>query len=243
MKKKCFMLTAIVMLCWVASSQAAITTTMVNGDLIVQTDQEGVAGLKGCDAKTAKKRAAYLFELQQQEGAIKGTCRAGQGGRWKTIGTRESEDGQAVFENLPDGYFRVICRVGKAIGCEIENVENGIPNRSIVYELEKNVFVDVKAEANTKEAVVSENGLLVYPNPTTDEISILLKNEIVDSEISISILDLLGKRLHEEKHLLTEKGELLWKIPLNGFSSGAYVVLLQEKGGAVWQEKFVVIND
>ncbi len=238
------MLTAIAMLCWVASSQATITTTMVSGNLIVQTDQEGIGGLKGCDAKIAKKRAAYVFELQQQAGAKKGSCRAGQGGRWETIAIQESETGQTVFENLPDGNYRVLCRVGKAIGCEIRDVEKGMPNRSIVYEREKNAFVEVGGEvAESAEVVVEEDGLLVYPNPATDEITIVLETEITDSEISISILDLLGKTIHTERHVLTKQNLSQWRINVKSFASGTYVVLVRERSGRLWQGKLGVIQD
>ncbi len=72
MKGKHFMLTAIAMLCWVAATKAAITSHYENGDLIVHTDQWGVAGYKGCDATHLKRMPAYILKFRYQNKIKKG---------------------------------------------------------------------------------------------------------------------------------------------------------------------------
>lgn len=244
MKCKHFLLTAIAMLCWVALAQAAITTSLEAGDLIVQTDQKGVAGYKGCDVRQMKKMPAYVFELQQKGSSANPTCSSG---RWRTVTTQKSKDGDATFEDIPDGYYRVLCRVAKAIGCQIEGAEAGYPDRSVVYEQEVSGLVRVDAESKeqsellTKE--VGEDGLSVYPNPATNKITIELRNEVMHSEISISILDFLGKLIHQETHeQIVRGGHYLWDIKVTDLPSGTYVFLLRDVEGYLLERKVAIIK-
>ncbi len=247
MKGTHFFLMAMGMLCWVVWGKGAITTHYEDGDLVVWTDNPGESGYKGCDAAHMTPVVAYVFELQRLNSGGMLTCSAGSRGRWRTIGTQNSDDGRTVFTNIPEGHYRVICRVGKAIGCEIVGAEEGYPGRSIVYEREVSgvvgLGVDKREEVDLGVGDLGEDGLVVFPNPASAEISILFRNDIIGSEVSISIFDLLGKKLHEEKDLVTQGKNSIWKVSVKNYSSGTYIVLLKEEGGAVWQHKFVVMGE
>lgn len=74
------------------------------------------------------------------------------------------------------------------------------------------------------ENFIAENGLSVYPNPVTDELSLKL-NSFQDTKVEICITDVLGKVLWKENiSVLTDV--FVKKIDMRKFASGIYFIKL-----------------
>ncbi|NBU47678.1 MAG: T9SS C-terminal target domain-containing protein [Flavobacteriales bacterium] len=97
---------------------------------------------------------------------------------------------------------------------------------------EYRVYTDVKldqpqitdAPASLDELVIEEKSLILYPNPTKEEVSIRF-NSISSSAIQILLVDALGKTILEKK-IPVISGENNEKLDLNGISSGNYSLFI-----------------
>jgi aminopeptidase N len=68
--------------------------------------------------------------------------------------------------------------------------------------------------------IPSTNQISVYPNPSEDQVSVMLALK-VETELEIEILDVAGRKIHSEsKHF--KDGQTLFPIDLTGLSSGVY---------------------
>ena len=72
-----------------------------------------------------------------------------------------------------------------------------------------------------KNNFVSTDGLLLFPNPTTDKVSIKTK-EAIEGDVTISIYNLEGKEVYFDTKVNT--GQLNTTIDLTSFTAGEYVV-------------------
>jgi hypothetical protein len=68
-----------------------------------------------------------------------------------------------------------------------------------------------------------EFSILVYPNPTSDYISIEITKDS-DINLQIEITDVLGKRCGEIKQIVQPKAYLVYQCSLNDYSPGLYFV-------------------
>jgi hypothetical protein len=90
---------------------------------------------------------------------------------------------------------------------------------------------------------ISENiiqgALKIFPNPTSGPLNIELPTELVNKEIRLSVFDINGRLLLDERKL----GSSLATIELPSFSKGMHVVSLSEwnnQKGNIYLEKVVV---
>ncbi|HCA09778.1 T9SS type A sorting domain-containing protein [Chryseobacterium sp.] len=78
----------------------------------------------------------------------------------------------------------------------------------------------------TKEAIVEENNISIYPNPATDFITVESKSQIIKAEI----VDIAGRKMHAKfDHD---------KIDVRNLSPGTYILSIETKGNT-WSKKFI----
>ncbi len=248
MKGRHFFLMAMGMVCWVVWGQGAITTHYEDGDLVVWTDNPGESGYKGCDVAHLTPVVAYVFELQRRNSGGTPTCSARSRGRWRTVDTQDSDDGQTVFTNIPEGHYRVICRVGKAIGCEIAGADEGYSGRSIVYEREVSGVVDLGMESREEVDLgvgdLGEDGLVVFPNPAEDAFTIVLSKGRLESRVQIIVVNLLGQEMVVmERNLDANQVNYQWQVDAAHFPSGTYWIKVSDQTGKSLSKNIVILKD
>lgn len=74
---------------------------------------------------------------------------------------------------------------------------------------------------DVKNSITVADGLVLYPNPTSDKVSIKTK-EALEGEVTISIYDVQGKEVYYDSKQNT--GQFNTTVDLNGFNSGEYIV-------------------
>lgn len=97
---------------------------------------------------------------------------------------------------------------------------------------EYRVYTDVRLEqpqitdapASLDELVIEEESLILYPNPSKEEVSIRF-NSNTSSAVQILLVDALGKTILEKK-IPVMSGENNEKLDLNGISSGNYSLFI-----------------
>ena len=97
---------------------------------------------------------------------------------------------------------------------------------------EYRVYTDVKldqpeitdAPLSVEELVIEEESLILYPNPSKEEVSVSFKSNST-SAIQIVVIDTQGKTILEKK-LPVLFGENTEKLNLNGISAGTYSVIV-----------------
>ena len=97
---------------------------------------------------------------------------------------------------------------------------------------EYRIYTDVRLEqpeitdapVSLDELVIEEESLILYPNPSKEEVSVSFKSNST-SAVQIVIIDTQGKRILEKK-LPVLFGENTEKLNLNGISAGTYSVLV-----------------
>jgi len=246
MKLRSFILTAIAMLLLSTSTFAEVTISFDGNDLIAHSDQEGVEGFKGCHSSQLEKIPAYTFRLLQKERVSNNaTCKV-PSGKWRQRDEQTSENGSVLFKNLPEGEYKVLCLTGKAIGCEINGVPEGYPNRSIVYAQETSGITSSgaseqrTASSNIKNSI--QGSLLVFPNPSEDEINIQIKHPKMKGEAVLTIYDMQGKQLYMQNYMLDQKANGTWKVSTFNYSSGTYLIRMVDADGVSVEGKFQIVQ-
>jgi 1,4-alpha-glucan branching enzyme len=97
---------------------------------------------------------------------------------------------------------------------------------------EYRVYTDVRLEqpeitdapVSLDELVIEEESLILYPNPSKEEVSVSFKSNST-SAVQIVVIDTQGKTILEKK-LPVLFGENTEKLNLNGISAGTYSVLV-----------------
>jgi len=138
----------------------------------------------------------------------------------------------------------VLCLVGKAIGCLIDEVSEGYPDRSIVYGQEvseSTAAAAVKKKTSGGALATIETGLLIFPNPAQDVINVSVKSNKLQGEMQLVIYDMMGKELQTDV-LLTENDELNQKVNIRDFVAGHYLVRVIDTQGNSLEGKFVVVE-
>ncbi len=88
---------------------------------------------------------------------------------------------------------------------------------------------------NSSENAVNEKGFSIFPNPATEEFTILL-DQAMQGEFSISIFDLLGKQTFISTF---PAGNKQLVIQNNGFNVGTYIIQLAN-GSKTFQKRLVI---
>ena len=238
--------TGLAMLLLYLPLKSEITTTVFDQSIAVHTDKEAVEGYKGCDASNLKKMPAYVFDLQIIKPGKQSTCGARSPGSWTSFSKKNSTDGTALFEHLPEGKYRIICYSGTAIGCEINGYTKGFPNKSIVYEKEVSPVIHLNESpiipVENKRDFLLQTGLLkVFPNPASDEINIHFKNEEMRGEVTIALVNLLGQTVASNPYLLDKNiSSYRWTINVQNQPPGAYFISLTGSNGKSHQQKILI---
>ncbi len=81
------------------------------------------------------------------------------------------------------------------------------------------------------QALVLDKGMVIYPNPAKDEVTITLKKDIGEGPIEIKVMDILGK-IAKISTFTNYKGIL----SLEGLSSGTYMVIAEKDGSRIGSE-------
>jgi hypothetical protein len=97
---------------------------------------------------------------------------------------------------------------------------------------EYRIYTDVRLEqpeitdapVSLDELVIEEESLILYPNPSKEEVSVSFRSNST-SAVQIVVIDTQGKTILEKKFPVLF-GENTEKLNLNGISAGTYSVLV-----------------
>lgn len=103
-----------------------------------------------------------------------------------------------------------------------------------------NVFVDAVNfySPNGVNELTQKYGLRMQPNPANDETNVIL-NLNDAAKVSVSVNDLLGRRVQEVAETAYSAGEYQIAVPLTNLQPGAYIVNISVNG-AVMTKKLIV---
>jgi len=227
---------------------------MKNGNIYISTNLKGEAGFKACDDER-ETVDAYVFTLYQkvfdrhisnggttkENAAI--SCLA-QKGRWVQIAKESGNAPLYVFKNMAQGEYKAIVLSGQAIGCEIIGDTKEFPTKSIVYEQRKTTRQVLRTPTiNTSDninAAIKNNGLSVFPNPTSNELFIQVNDSDFKHAANITIYDMTGKVIMQTTKSIEDIKFHEWKFNVGSFADGAYLLRVSNENGIDYQEKFIV---
>ncbi len=225
--------------------RSEVTTTIIDDAIAVSTNQSGVEGYKGCTTDQLKKMSAYVFELQIKNPSKHGVCSARNAGKWSTYAKQTSIDNAVVFEQLPKGQYRILVYSGAAIGCVIDEVPAGFPARSIVYGKETSSSIEI---GDTHSSLIGQSpnipqandGLSVFPNPTTGQLTVQLKNHALKLNGQIVFYDLLGRPIQQFSKPIESKANIEWQFNLSTYPPGTYLIRIFDNLGNSYQQKILI---
>jgi len=96
------------------------------------------------------------------------------------------------------------------------------------------VFEISDSTVGMQEQRIDENSLIVYPNPTSNEITI--RYRIPDPGYRVLIYDLYGRKQDE---IIIPKGQEQIRIDVSGYPAGVYMAVLKSGDGVVARGKVV----
>jgi len=229
-------------------STAAVQISKKDNDIIVSTTRKAVEGYKGCEKNDLKKVSAYIYTLYKkgEKQDNNESCSLPQ--PWKKISTKDSNNSEEIFKNLPDGEYKAVVYVASPIGCDIE----GNSQKSIIYLKDKSGIVSFKSNEKTElkesspsnsSAKINSNDLEVFPIPTKDKLTVKLSNSKLVSSANMTFYDLQGKLVLENTYNIGNGNQLEWNIDVSTFSSGTYLLRVDDSFGNSYTKKIVVIKD
>jgi hypothetical protein len=129
----------------------------------------------------------------------------------------------------PFTYLWSTGNLGKTIGNNITLVQGNTYTVTVTDANNCTASASIVFNPHAKLNVVTENGfsniaLNVYPNPATDNATIVYKNDEAQ-EVSIAIFDAFGRKVFLEKVVLND-GLLQKGIKLSDYSTGLYEIRL-----------------
>jgi hypothetical protein len=136
----------------------------------------------------------------------------------------EGEGGEIVNRDL-DLVARKSVKL--ASGTQIKNSNfraSIIPCDYSICNLFKSLFVEEPGNMDGNE-VLAENGLMLYPNPACDYITIQLEAKEQKMESTITIFDMAGRKMFSYRSY-----ENQFDIDLSGFELGTYVISVSQNG-------------
>lgn len=91
-------------------------------------------------------------------------------------------------------------------------------------------FGDLEACGNAFELFALEKNILIYPNPTSEEIKIKnTSSQQILEDLELRIFDIAGRLLQVHQKAEGILPEEIWEINLQNFSSGVYLFQLSNK--------------
>ncbi|HEY6171985.1 MAG TPA: T9SS type A sorting domain-containing protein, partial [Candidatus Kapabacteria bacterium] len=94
------------------------------------------------------------------------------------------------------------------------------------------IIVPMNSVANDNKA---KTELTLYPNPVKDKLNLDLTSFGEAEEISIEVLDMLGKVIHAENQMAGES--LMRTLDVSSFVAGSYIIRIEtaaKRGSAVF---------
>jgi hypothetical protein len=83
-------------------------------------------------------------------------------------------------------------------------------------------------------------GATLYPNPNRGAFTIALNKTYADKDVSISIIDMLGREVYNQNHMLKGSDKIEMNMDL---ASGRYNVILSDKQGRTLNRIFFAVTD
>ena len=233
---------------------ATVIIEMDDGNVYVRTDQKGVEGYKGCDVEKAKLVNAYVYTLYQKK--YFGNHDRGGGGtcgkptsKWVKVAKRNSNLSEEVFLNMPEGEYKATVYAAQAIGCTIEGDTKNYPSKSVVYQQEKSLVINLNGEdinpaiGLTTTGASNNDELKIFPNPTSGKLHIQLQNHILKSNANIVFYDLLGREVMNIAKSVDDEKHLEWEVDVSEFAEGAYVLRVFDREGGSYERRVIVQNN
>jgi PKD repeat protein len=128
--------------------------------------------------------------------------------------TSTSSDPMHTYDST--GVYMIILTAGNTCGTDADTL-----------------ILELPGPLGISDHGLSSSDINIYPNPVHDEIFISLNKE--NEEAELTIVDLLGQRMHFE--LMNNNGYLR-KIDISGLSSGVYIIQIASDRG-VLSKKFI----
>jgi carboxypeptidase T len=181
----------------------------------------------------------YYDKVQFQVSTNGGATWIPQCGRFTTLGSGMFGGHQLLDEPLYEGLRNEWVHeeidlseyAGQVIQIRFQLRSNGNNRRDGFYFDDLRIYYD---QTSSLDELNYE--LQVFPNPATDEITVLLGE---NGQVHLSLVDLTGKILLEHEGTLTE-GRL--NIPLDSIESGIYLLRISKDSKRVATKRIVVIR-
>ncbi len=105
-------------------------------------------------------------------------------------------------------------------------------NIIIACDMQNGIFIlegdaTYKSSVGVKENMSNPNGFTVYPNPASNELNMILKNQL-NTMVDISIVDVLGQVI-ESKTVFVTSDSFKYTIASQQFANGYYFIHLKNK--------------
>jgi len=80
--------------------------------------------------------------------------------------------------------------------------------------------------------VINENAIVLFPNPTHEEVSLLFTSPIENTQANIQIIDISGRIVYHN----TFETNLTNRFDLSPLQAGIYHVMIELKGQKIWKK-------
>ncbi len=232
---------------------ATVTIELDGVDVYVSTTEIGVQGYQGCDPNNSETVDAYVYTLYkriQQRGGGKGsdTQTCSNGSKWVQVAKSSSNSSTESFPKMGVGEYKATVYAGQPIGCTIEGDSKNYPSKSIVYKQEKSNPINLDSNSEVfsglnSNGVLNNDALKIFPNPTSGDLHIQIKDHILQSEASIVFYDLLGKEAMKINRSIDDQNFQEWQVDVSDFSEGAYILRIFDGEGNSYEKKVIVTDN
>jgi len=231
---------------------ATVTIELDGNDVYVSTSEKGVQGYKGCNPDKTKIVDAYVFTLykrikSREAGKGSGTQTCSKPSKWVKVAEKSSNSSTESFPDMGIGEYKATVYAGQSIGCNIDGDTKGFPAKSIVYQQEKSTPINLDATSKVFSSVNSNEGindaLKIFPNPTSGNLHIQIKDHILQSEASIVFYDLLGQEAMKITRSIDDQGFQEWQVDVSDFAEGAYILRISDREGNSYEKKVIVTDN
>lgn len=87
------------------------------------------------------------------------------------------------------------------------------------------------------------NSFNLFPNPmVTGDLNLNISFAQNVNEINIEIVDIIGQRIHQEKNVKVSGNNFEYKIPINEYQPGEYIISISSDNQKIVADKFIVGN-
>jgi len=102
-------------------------------------------------------------------------------------------------------------------------------------------FMDNQLATGIFEVKYHENKLLIYPNPVSDHMSIILLIKDTN-KIDIEILDLLGKKVYSSEYSPVSKGNKTIQVNMPNLAMGYYILKMKQNEQIIGMQKLAIMK-